>query len=56
MKAHGKDYGVANVEGGVNFTLMWNLRILNLYNVKKHFHCVVYGSKNATDKEMSFVV
>jgi len=26
--------------------------------LKKHFHngCVVYGSKNATDKEMSFVV
>lgn len=43
MKAHGKDYGVANVEGGVEFTLMWNLRILNLYNVKKAFSlCCVW--------------
>ena len=57
MKAHGKDYGVANVEGGVEILLwcgicgFWICTML-----KKHFHCVVYGSKNATDKEMSFVV
>ena len=57
MKAHGKDYGVANVEGGVEFYFDVESVILNLYNVKKAFSlCLYMKSKNATDKEMSFVV